>query len=105
MEHISVSMFEKVKNSLEVTVLDVRRVEEVNLCQLKSSFVHIPLDQLEVRFSELDLKKPIYCLCHHGVRSQYAASFLDSIGAIMTYNVEGGIDAYAKIVDSSIGLY
>lgn len=105
MEHISVTDFEKIIKSQEIIVLDVRTDLEINLSCLKSDFKHIPLDQLEVRFSELNLKKPIYCLCHHGVRSQYAASFLDSIGAIMTYNVEGGIDAYAKVVDSSICLY
>lgn len=98
-------MFEKVKDSLEVIVLDVRRIEEVNLSHLHSSFIHIPLDQLEVRFSEINLSKPIYCLCHHGIRSQYAASFLDSVGAVRTYNIQGGIDAYAKEIDPSISLY
>lgn len=103
MRHISVVDFEKVKNSKDVILLDVRTFEEVNFVNIGGE--HIPLDELDSRFLELDLNKTIYCLCHHGIRSQHAAYLLDQKGAKDTVNIEGGIDAYAKIVDASVTLY
>lgn len=103
MKHISVIDFAKIKNDKNIILLDVRTIEEINYAHLNG--IHIPLDELEQRYTELDLDKTIYCLCHHGIRSQHAAAFLDHIGAQHTVNIEGGIDAYAKLVDTSVGIY
>ena len=99
MRHISVIDFAKVKDLKDIILLDVRTFEETNFVNLGGVF--IPLDELENRYMELNLDKSIYCLCHHGIRSQHAAHFLESKGARDTVNIEGGIDAYAKLVDTN----
>ena len=44
--------------------------------------------------------------CHHGIRSQYAAQdFLDNGGFRNVFNLEGGIDAWSELVDSSVPRY
>ena len=103
MRHISVIDFAKVKDSKGIILLDVRTFGEISLVNIGG--IHIPLDELEERYTELDLNKPIYCLCHHGIRSQHAALFLDQVGAQDTVNINGGIDAFAKEVDSDLPLY
>ena len=104
MQEISISDFENLDKS-GLIILDVRTGEEIALSSLPFDFIHIPLDQLEMRYREIDLNQPIYCLCHHGVRSQYAALILESFGAHNTFNIVGGIDAYARVINPEIPLY
>lgn len=100
---MSVIEFSQLKDNKEAILLDVRTKEEYIYANLEGK--HIPLDELENRHDELDLSKTIFCLCHHGVRSSYAAQYLDSLGAQDTVNIEGGIDAYSKLVDPTIPQY
>ena len=53
----------------------------------------------------LDPDKETMVLCHHGVRSMRAALFLASQGFQDVKNIEGGIDAYSRQVDSSVPIY
>jgi len=48
---------------------------------------------------------PIAFICHHGSSSRRAAEHFRSLGFHDIYNVEGGIDAWAKEIDSSVPLY
>ncbi len=103
MERITVI---ELKNKLETEklfVLDVRTQEEVEFTNIGGT--HIPLDELEFRFNELDKTEQIFCLCHHGVRSAYAAQFLSSQGFQKVFNIEGGIDAWSLQVDPQIKRY
>jgi len=104
MQEISVTEFESLDKSKGI-ILDVRTSGEVTHSSLPYKFTHIPLNELELRYKEIELDKAIYCLCHHGVRSQYAALMLESFGAKNTFNIIGGIDAYAKLINPEIPLY
>ena len=53
----------------------------------------------------LDPEKETLVLCHHGVRSMRAATFLASQGFQNVKNISGGIDAYSRQADSSVPLY
>ena len=55
--------------------------------------------------TDFDRDKATYLLCHHGVRSRQAASFLLFAGFTKVYNVTGGIDAFTRRVDPSIPAY
>ncbi len=101
METITVQELSKISLD-EITVLDVRTQCEYDLVNIKSQL--IPLDELESRYSELDKSKTIYCLCHHGVRSEFAAMILKSKG-FKSVNILGGIDAWSLYVDSSVQRY
>jgi rhodanese-related sulfurtransferase len=47
----------------------------------------------------------IYVICHHGSRSMQVTAWLAQQGWTNIFNVQGGIDAYARMVDSSVGVY
>ena len=47
----------------------------------------------------------IFVLCHQGVRSADVTGWLVSLGWMNVFSVAGGIDEYARRVDSSVGFY
>ena len=54
---------------------------------------------------ELDPAKHTIVMCHHGMRSQQAAEYLQSLGFAQLSNVEGGIHAYSLQVDPTVPTY
>lgn len=105
MQHISVTDFEVIlsSNDTDYILLDVRSNDEFEIVNLGGTL--IPLDELESRVKEIDFSKKIYCLCHHGMRSQMAGEFLLAHGAVNVLNISGGIHAYSVDVDSSFKQY
>lgn len=85
-------------------LLDVREPLEISAASLPDSVV-IPMREIPARLEELPQDKPIAVLCHHGGRSERVAEFLVARGFDDVSNVDGGIDAYARQVDSSIPRY
>ena len=43
--------------------------------------------------------------CHHGIRSQSAAAFLERTGIKEVYSLTGGIDAWSCEVDPTVPRY
>ena len=86
------------------TVLDVREDWEVRCCSLPGS-VHIPLGELPTRLHELDQRRRIVVLCHHGMRSRAAQAFLVGRGFTDVLNLAGGIDAWARNIDPAMATY
>ncbi|MEN8236652.1 MAG: rhodanese-like domain-containing protein [Pseudomonadota bacterium] len=85
-------------------LLDIR--EDAELAQAHiSKAVHIPFEQLIKKLDLLDLELPIVVLCHHGIRSVSACIFLSELGAKDVLNLSGGIDAWARRIDTTVGLY
>ena len=85
-------------------VLDVREDAEIAICHLPGAH-HVPLGALVDHLATLaTLPAPIYCLCHHGIRSAHAASILRDHG-IEAINVHGGIDAWAHRIDPAMPRY
>ncbi|HQP67314.1 MAG TPA: rhodanese-like domain-containing protein [Quisquiliibacterium sp.] len=85
-------------------VLDVREPWEVAIAQLPDS-VTMPMNEIPARIDELPRDRAIVCLCHHGMRSMQVAHFLDHHGYPEVYNLSGGIDAWARVVDPSCATY
>ena len=48
---------------------------------------------------------PLAVLCHHGDHSVYTAEHLHRLGHRDVYYIEGGIEAWAGLVDTSIPHY
>ncbi|MDC0349327.1 rhodanese-like domain-containing protein [Alphaproteobacteria bacterium] len=84
-------------------ILDVREAWEIKKAALQG-FTHIPLSSIPENMAGLSNKKPLYVLCHHGVRSLKVALFLREEG-FEAYSVRGGVDAWAREMDSSVGFY
>lgn len=87
-----------------ITLLDVRTDEEVFVAALPGA-KHIPMQQLPMRLAELNPGAPVAVLCHHGVRSELAARFLEQNGFADVSNVAGGIDAWSMNVDPTVPRY
>ncbi len=85
-------------------VLDVRESWERELCALAGS-VHIPMGQIMARAAELDSAADLVVMCHHGGRSMQVALFLERQGFKSVANLAGGINAWAREIDSSIATY
>ena len=85
-------------------LLDVREPFELERVALEGA-VHIPMRSVPARIGELDPNAATAVLCHHGGRSEQVARFLEAAGFTDVYNVEGGIDAYARRVDLTLPTY
>ena len=87
-----------------VALLDVREPWEFDVCRIEGSRL-IPLAQLPARLAELDSDRTTVVICHHGVRSLRAASYLEHCGFGDVVNLTGGIDAWARTVDQAMAVY
>ena len=83
--------------------LDVRRDEERAICSLGG--IHIPLHELESRYTELPRdKQAIIVYCHHGVRSLHATQFLKFNG-YDALSLRGGTEAWSLEIDPNLPRY
>lgn len=85
-------------------LLDVREPWEVQTCALENC-LNIPMGQIPNRLAELDPAQPVVVVCHHGIRSQRVAMFLQQAGFETVYNLNGGVDAWAREVDPAFPTY
>ena len=85
-------------------VVDVREPWELALCRIEGA-VSIPLGEIEQRAAELPRDRPLVMVCHHGGRSQHAATLLEGVGFTRVHNLRGGVDAWALDVDPAMKRY
>ena len=88
----------------KIQILDVRENSERNHAFIKGT-IHIKLNEIADRHSELDKNKNIFVMCHTGTRSQTVVKWLKSQGYVYSVNVLGGIDAWAALIDREIRRY
>jgi len=62
-------------------------------------------DDVMAYISGLDKDTPIAFYCHRGVRSRSAAEHFAKEGFTKVYTMDGGIDAWSQLVDTSIPRY
>ena len=86
-----------------VTLIDVRTHEERAIATIEGARL---LDKpCHDDLLALAPDTPIVFQCHHGIRSQSAAEYFLQAGFRNLYNLEGGIDAWSRLVDRSIPRY
>jgi rhodanese-related sulfurtransferase len=85
-------------------LLDVREDDEVALASIDGA-LHVPMSEVPSRLAEIPQDSPVAVLCHVGARSLMVARYLAGNGYPTVYNVTGGIDRYAAVVDPSIPRY
>ncbi len=95
---------EKIRSSKDLFLLDVREPFEFEYGKIPGS-VLIPMNQIQQKLPELQTEQEIVVICHHGVRSQMVADFLEYSGFSRIYNLIGGIDAWSQKVDESVRRY
>ena len=87
-----------------VNLIDVREPSEYALCHLDGSNL-FPLGDLTSRIAELDVNAEYIVYCHTGRRSLWAVEYLKKRGFKKVRHLQGGIDAWAEKVDSSMARY
>ena len=85
-------------------LLDVREPHELEISAIPNA-VNIPLGQLAARLSELDSAEDMVVFCKAGTRSTRALELLVSAGFKKVKNLKGGINAWAKEVDTNLPIY
>lgn len=88
-------------------VLDVREPWEVQTAAVKPAgfdVLALPMRDIPGRLAELQPEQPVACLCHHGMRSQQVARYLEQNGFTDVVNIQGGIDAWSAL-DPSVPRY
>jgi len=102
----------KLKSDEKFVLLDVRELVELERAKITDDRLEVlPMSRLaqegisalpqSVQSQEI----PVYVICHHGSRSAQVTGWLAGQGYKNVVNVSGGIDAYARQVDRSVGLY
>ena len=87
-----------------LVIVDVREPREVEICALPGS-VRIPLGALGRNLDRLSPADEIVVHCKTGVRSARAVELLRASGFQNVWNLEGGIDRWARVVDPSVPRY
>jgi molybdopterin/thiamine biosynthesis adenylyltransferase/rhodanese-related sulfurtransferase len=88
----------------EPLLLDVREAWEWEVAHIGGS-LHIPLGQLPGRLQEVDTRREIVTVCHHGMRSLHARELLQGAGFSRVRSLAGGIDAWAEGVEPGMRRY
>ena len=86
-----------------LALVDVRTAEEADIARIEGARL---LDQQyydELLARDRDIL--IVFQCHHGIRSQSAAEYFQAAGFRNLYNLQGGIDAWSRLVDPSVARY
>ena len=85
-------------------LLDVREPWEWETARIEGS-QHMPMREVPARLGEIDSDREVVAVCHHGGRSQQVAMFLEKNGFSKVHNLQGGVDAWSRTVDSAVPLY
>lgn len=100
---ISVTALAELIEFNEVQIVDVREAHELAICTIGGK--HIPMNTIPGRWKELEDKKPVYILCHHGMRSAMVQNWLKENTPLQAINIEGGIHAWSLEVDGNVPTY
>jgi len=92
------------KGANDVVLIDVREPWELNVCSLPGA-TSIPMRAIPARYPELPKDAELVLMCHHGVRSQQVAYFLERQGFNKLNNLVGGIAAWAREIDPKMPTY
>lgn len=110
MEEITVQQFKEKVDTKDknVFLLDVR--EPFEQYQSKINYDNstlIPLGELASRLDEIETHKEneIVCLCRSGGRSAQACQLLEKEGFSNVKNLKGGINEWAREIDTSLPVY
>lgn len=92
MERIKPVEFQALNQKEDITILDVREVEEFQSGHIEGA-LNAPLSTLDKGYEQLDTSKRYYVICQGGMRSERACQFLETKGFDVV-NVEGGMNQW-----------
>lgn len=93
---------------ISLQLIDVRERNEAEIAAIPG-FELYPLSEFEQWSAQIltDLKSEAetIVICHHGMRSAQLCQWLSMRGFSQVKNVQGGIDAYSRLVDPRVRRY
>ena len=92
MERIKPADFQVLNQKEDITILDVREVDEFQAGHIDGA-LNAPLSTLDKGYGQLDASKCYYVICQGGMRSERACQFLETKG-FDVINVEGGMNQW-----------
>lgn len=95
---------QKIDSGDDFVLLDVRDLFETHISKIEP-YVLIPVDQLPARLDELDKESETVVLCRSGARSARACELMVKDGFKNVANLKGGINEWAKEIDTSLPVY
>ena len=93
-----------IDNGHDIILLDVREAWEYEIVHLKDA-QQIPLGELPQQASLLNPYAEIVVYCHKGMRSLDAAHLLQQLGFKRVKSLVGGIDRWAREIDTELQRY
>jgi len=87
-----------------VILVDVREQWEFDICQIKDAIL-MPMGEIAISYVNLNKDSKIALYCHSGIRSMHVADFLLSKDFESVANLQGGIDAWAQEIDTTVERY
>ena len=88
----------------EVILVDVREQWEFDICKIKDAIL-MPIGEIDISYVNLNKDSKIALYCHSGIRSMHVADFLLSKDFDSVANLQGGIDAWAQEIDTTVERY
>ena len=95
MKEISFDAFYQLYQNGQLSLVDVREVEEFDTLHLEDA-LNLPLSQLDDIYDQLDKDQVHYLICKSGMRSARACQFLAEQG-YEVINVQGGMTAFEEL--------
>ena len=87
----------------EVTLIDVREPWEAEIATIPGGTL-VPLGRVPDAIDTLADEPNLVLYCHHGIRSQQALQLLAARG-VPARHLDGGIDAWSRLVDPAVARY
>ena len=94
----------RLNSSSQLILLDVREEFELKISSIQDS-IHIPINEIPDKINDLDPKKNYVVVCKSGIRSAYVCEYLIKNKFKSVKNLAGGINEWAKKIDSSLPVY
>jgi adenylyltransferase/sulfurtransferase len=95
---------DRLQSGEKIRLIDVREPHELEISSLPGEEL-IPLGELAGRLSGLDSAEEMVVFCKTGNRSMRALELLTSAGFKRVKNLKGGINAWAREVDTTLPVY
>ncbi|MEM9945841.1 MAG: rhodanese-like domain-containing protein [Cyanobacteria bacterium P01_D01_bin.36] len=102
------TLAQKLADPSSIQLIDVREPHELEIASVPH-FVNLPLSQFPAWsgsiHTQFDNEAETIVMCHLGMRSAQMCQWLISQGFTNVKNLEGGIDAYSRRIDTTVPLY
>lgn len=85
-------------------LIDVREPWEFDICHIEGS-LNIPMGQIAQQLDKIETADEAVIICHHGIRSAQVIHYLQQQSIDQLINLDGGVDAWAREVDSGLAIY